>query len=526
MNIVKRVQQHIKSRIQRRKDVPIYKHLLLEIHDYLQQQGVHLIYVEPPFEYKIKGLTSFEWERINNWLFDFNKFEENLPYLKRLYGEGVSRDYIQSIFDGGVVVNGKNRKMLLDYASKYVNIYSGRRITIGQPSTFHNTIYTHGSCTWYGNGIEDSQTIASYLQEKVNEVFPNAYRVVNNAIGRTSTVFDDIQSIKEQNFQKGDIVILGSFTGLYLIPHRFHDQHKIPYLVTSHFFDRPHEYGEWFLDNTLHTLPQGNEVIANAIFNKLNKDLHWLSSDSEASEQNAAITNNLDLPTNLTTGEKVYGDNPALLEFIQSLQPYKKEGRNGSIVMNCNPFTLGHRYLIEYAASRVDTLYIFVVEEDKSYFSFEDRISLVRQGTEDLKNVIILPSGKFIISATTFPGYFYKDNIKDVAIDCSNDLTIFAQYIAPALDIKIRFAGEEPLDPVTNQYNEGMKEILPQYGIEFHPIARKCDADGSQVISASRVRKYFESGNLDFLQSIVPPTTYRYLYDRYQREHHSSINNK
>lgn len=518
MNILKRIQQHIKSRIERRKEMPIYKHLLLEIQDYLKQRGVLLIYVEPPFEYKIKGLSAFEWERINNWIFDFNQYEENLSYLKRLYGEDVTQDYIQSVFDGGIVVNGKNRKILLDHASKYVNIVSGRRLTIGQPSSFHNTIYTHGSCTWYGNGIEDSQTIASYLQQKINAVYPNAYRVVNNAIGRASTVFDDFQCIKEQNYRQGDIVILGPFTGLYFIPRSFYVKNNIPYFECSNLFDRPHNYGEWFIDDTLHTLARGNEVIANAIFSKLNKDLHWLSSEPYAFEQKTAISDKKDLPANLTTGEKVFGDNPALLEYIQSLQPFKKEGRNGSIVMNCNPFTLGHHCLIEYASSRVDNLYIFVVEENKSYFSFEDRIGLVRQGTEDLKNVIVLPSGKFIISATTFPGYFYKDNIKNVTIDCSNDLTIFAQYIAPALDIKIRFAGEEPLDPITNQYNEGMKEILPQYGIEFHSIARKCDKDGSQVISASRVRKYFENGDLESLKSLVPPTTYRYLYNRFLRE--------
>lgn len=519
MNIIKRILLHIKNRIKRRKALPKYKHLLLDIQDYLRQRGVHLIYVEPPFEYKIKGLSSFELERINNWVFDFNKFEENKEYLKRLYGKGVTWDYIQSVFDGGIVVQGNKRKMLLDFSSDNQHIVNGRRITIGQPATYQNTIYTHGACTWRGTGVEDSQTIASYLQDKINKKFPNAYRVVNSAIGRGSTVQDDFQFIKEQNYQKGDIVILGSFGGLSIIPRSFYNHNKIPYFESSHLFDHPHDYGEWFLDNTLHTTAKGNEVIANAIFDKLNKDLHWLSSEPKESERNVTSSYRPDLPNNLTTGEKVYGDNPALLEFIQTLQPYKKEGKNGSIVMNCNPFTLGHRYLIEYAASRVDNLYIFVVEEDKSYFSFEDRINLVRQGTEDLKNVIVLPSGKFIISATTFPGYFYKDDIKEATIDCSNDLTVFAQYIAPALDIRIRFAGEEPLDPVTNQYNEGMKEILPQYGIEFQPIARKCDTDGSQVISASRVREYFERGDLESLKSIVPSTTYRYLYERYQREH-------
>lgn len=519
MKIIKRIQQHIKSRIKRRKELPIYKSLLLEIHNYLQKQGVHFIYVEPPFEYKIKGLTAFELDRINNWEFNFNKFEENQDYLKKIYGNDITADYIRSLFEGGIVVKGVKRKIVLDFANDVQHIINGRRITIGQPAMYHNTIYTHGACTWRGGGVEDAQTIASYLQDRINKMFPNAYRVVNSAIGRGSSAYDDFQCIKEQNYKKGDIVILGSFGGLSIIPRSFYNQHKIPYLESSHLFDRPHDYGEWFLNNTLHTTAIGNEVIANAIFEKLNKDLHWLSSEFEASEQKQDISEKHDLPTNLTTGEKVYGDNPALLEFIQSLQPYKKDGRNGSIVMNCNPFTLGHRYLIEYAASRVDNLYIFVVEEDKSYFSFADRINLVHQGTEDLKNVIVLPSGKFIISATTFPGYFYKDDIKEATIDCSNDLTVFAQYIAPALDIKIRFAGEEPLDPVTNQYNEGMKEILPQYGIEFQPIARKCDTDGSQVISASRVRKYYESGDLESLKTIVPSTTYRYLYERYQREH-------
>lgn len=76
--------------------------------------------------------------------------------------------------------------------------------------------------------------------------------------------------------------------------------------------------------------------------------------------------------------------------------------------MNCNPFTLGHRYLIEEACSQVDILYVFVVEEDKSYFKFEDRIEMVRQGTKDLKQVQVLPSGKYIISKETFAQYFKK----------------------------------------------------------------------------------------------------------------------
>ena len=96
-------------------------------------------------------------------------------------------------------------------------------------------------------------------------------------------------------------------------------------------------------------------------------------------------------------------------------------------------------------------------------------------------------------------------------------MNIFCQYIAPALNIKIRFAGQEPIDPITNQYNEAMAEILPQYGIQFHVIERKIE--GESVISASRVRKYFEAGELEKIKNIVPLSTFEYLSNRYKSEH-------
>ena len=91
--------------------------------------------------------------------------------------------------------------------------------------------------------------------------------------------------------------------------------------------------------------------------------------------------------------------------------PETRKNVNGAIVMNCNPFTRGHRYLIESAAKQVDTLYVFVVEEDKSFFPFTERLMLVRNGIKDLSNVIVLPSGKFMISSLTFPEYFVKKMI-------------------------------------------------------------------------------------------------------------------
>ena len=183
--------------------------------------------------------------------------------------------------------------------------------------------------------------------------------------------------------------------------------------------------------------------------------------------------------------------------------------------MNCNPFTLGHRYLIEYAAQRVEHLYIFAVEENKSFFSFEDRIALIKAGTADLPNVTVLPSGRFIISSLTFTDYFGKKELQDKTIDPSLDVSLFGKYIAPSLGITVRFVGEEPLDKVTMQYNEAMKKILPEYGVDFIQIPRK-ESD-CEVISASRVRKYLEEQNFAENKKIVPNTTYQYLLDNYKK---------
>lgn len=133
----------------------------------------------------------------------------------------------------------------------------------------------------------------------------------------------------------------------------------------------------------------------------------------------------------------------------------------------------------------------------------------MRRGTADLKNITVLPSGKYIISSLTFTAYFEKSEHQDRVIDPSMDVELFGTYIAPALGITVRFAGEEPLDNITRQYNETMAKILPRYGIEFEEIPRK-EQDG-EVISASRVRKLLETKDFAEIAKIVPPTTLEYL---------------
>ena len=198
-------------------------------------------------------------------------------------------------------------------------------------------------------------------------------------------------------------------------------------------------------------------------------------------------------------------------DYVEKYELKKEpDKRTGAIVMNCNPFTLGHRYLIEAASEQVDILYIFVVEEDKSYYKFEDRLEMVRRGTEDLKNVRVFPSGKYIISKETFAQYFEKDQVITEVDDMDYDVRIFGEVVADLLGITCRFVGEEPFDKVTREYNETMKRILPEYGIELIEIPRK-EQDGT-CISASRVRKYLEQGEEEKAYALLPESTRQVLW--------------
>ena len=215
------------------------------------------------------------------------------------------------------------------------------------------------------------------------------------------------------------------------------------------------------------------------------------------------------------------GDAVALLEqnpkgleqFCKNLKQYAKIPVNdlpvSTIIMNCNPFTRGHRYIIEQASQSSSMLYVFIVSEDASAFSTGARIELVRQGTSDLENVVIIEGGDYVISKNTFPSYFLKSEKIVNRSYAQLDATIFAEHIAPALNITRRFVGEEPFCPVTADYNNQLQEILPRYGIELTIIERL--AYEMRAISASEVRRLFAVGNFDELTQLVPETTMEYL---------------
>lgn len=485
------------------KDSRFYKYMnmLNDIVDIYKKNKIAFIFFQTPVAERIENLSLFERERLEEWEFDFNNInDDDLKVIKQLYGDSVNIEYLRNVYDGAKVFDRMGIKCLADYSSQYVNIINGKRVTTHQPKKFNNTVYIFGQCTARGTGVEDSDTIASNLQRMLNQNIPNGYRVVNMAIGCGSDLFDDMEYMRKQEYSPGDIVLL--CTNLEIVPNYVFDEYDIEHVDLSPSFNRPHEYGEWFTDMTFHTNAVGNKIIAQKIEEHLTQN-GYLKNDNMGLLETKKIFNckEIDLEEN------------EILEYVKNIKKYYKEGVNGAIVMNCNPFTLGHQYLIEYASKEVDNLYIFVVQEDKSFFKYEDRFELVKAGTKKYSNVMVLPSGSYIISATTFPGYFYKDYNRDVIIDTSKDIAIFGKYIAPALSIAKRFVGEEPIDYITRQYNNEMRENLSKYGIEFVEIKRK-SSEGT-LISASYVRKLLESKQWNIIKKLVPETTLNYLVKRF-----------
>ena len=185
-----------------------------------------------------------------------------------------------------------------------------------------------------------------------------------------------------------------------------------------------------------------------------------------------------------------------------------QRGRVGAIVMNANPFTLGHRYLVEQARAACGVLHLFMVSEDVSLVPFSVRKKLILEGTKDIPGIIYHEAGSYIISSATFPAYFQKGDNAVIRSQAGIDARIFTQ-IAAALGITDRFVGDEPTSVVTGIYNEILSTALPEAGVACHIIPRK-EADG-KAISASTVRSCIHDGRLEDIRGLVPETTYRYF---------------
>ncbi|MCF6183402.1 MAG: [citrate (pro-3S)-lyase] ligase [Bacteroidales bacterium] len=200
-------------------------------------------------------------------------------------------------------------------------------------------------------------------------------------------------------------------------------------------------------------------------------------------------------------------------EYLKQKKVNTKTNDVAAVVVNCNPFTKGHLYLIEKASKENEVVYLFIVKENLSVFPYEIRKKLVTEGVSHLKNVVVLSTGPYIVSGAIFPDYFLKNDSSSLISQkqAEIDIKIFRDYIVPVLNIKKRYVGTENYCPITAAYNEAMKKILPPVDIELIEVPRIAVGNDDNYISASKIRKAIKEENLDKYLDFLPEVTQKYL---------------
>ena len=424
--------------------------------------------------------------------------EKYSDFLQQVYGNDYSLEYVKNVMSIPLInYYGAGSIRHMDYSSKFLNVSFGERKTLMQPKEYDNSVYMLGGCVFFGYAIDDAHTVSSFLQKIINERCQKKTRVVNYGIWG-GNIDETYNTLFEIDYKQGDVVII-SYAG------------KIPIgdADISRGLALCNTGKEFYYEGVVHCNADGYEKVAQSIFEIIEEDLSKTITNPSSSRL-IRDKENIILDNRYTALLEAY------FETIKTqLPPLFQDGKvYGCAVMNCNPFTLGHRYLIEQAAKQADYLIIFVVEEDKSYFPFKERLELVKKGVSDLANVYVVPSGNLMISSITFPGYFQKDKADKAVVDSSKDIEIFGRYIAPFLGITKRFVGSEPTDAVTNHYNETMQKLLPLFGVDLVVLERKRTHD--KLISASTVRKMIQEKNFDAIKEFVPATTLTYLTKKFK----------
>ncbi|WP_302403198.1 GNAT family N-acetyltransferase [Leyella stercorea] len=354
--------------------------------------------------------------------------------------------------------------------------------------------------------------------QTLNPTTPRQRQHIEAFLKRNGLRFDDMHYYAAITDDDGEMIAGGGLKGNVIKCVAVDDAHKgeaIANTLISHLIAHANEEGH--SNVMLFTKPKNRQLFESLSFRLLaeapeavlmetgiggiNNTVEALKKIKEegevCKENNQECKKEEKTNLNITTPQHL---NPSTPQPLTATTPLR-----GVVVMNCNPFTLGHRYLIEQAAKQVERLFVMVVREDCSLFAYAERKAMVEQGVAHLKNVTVIDGSEYAISQATFPTYFLKrlDDAADTQMLL--DLDLFRRHIAPALGATVRFVGTEPTDRLTRRYNQLMHEVLADVR-ETARLEKKGNA-----VSASRVRKAMEQGDMSTIRQLVPPTTLPYI---------------
>lgn len=352
----------------------------------------------------------------------------------------------------------------------------------------------------------------------LNPTTPRQRQRIEAFLKRNGLRFDDMHYYAAITDDDGEMIAGGGLKGNVIKCVAVDDAHKgeaIANTLISHLIAHANEEGH--SNVMLFTKPKNRQLFESLSFrllaeapeavlmetgiggiNNMVEQLKKIKEEGEVcKENNQGCKKEEKTNLNITTPQHL---NPSTPQPLTTTTPLR-----GVVVMNCNPFTLGHRYLIEQAAKQVERLFVMVVREDCSLFAYAERKAMVEQGVAHLKNVTVIDGSEYAISQATFPTYFLKrlDDAADTQMLL--DLDLFRRHIAPTLGTTVRFVGTEPTDQLTRRYNQLMHEVLADVR-ETARLEKKGNA-----VSASRVRKAMEQGDMSTIRQLVPPTTLPYI---------------
>lgn len=425
-----------------------------------------------------KGLSDLEWRR-----FWGKEYEDGLI-------ETMKEEFM--VKSNPTITNGITR--FSDYKGLFYTFGDGERITPNNPSNADKRIIMIGPCVILGSFCKNDQTIAAYLQDYLIKDQYMSWKVLNKGIAGCGHCYAKLFT---ERFSEDDIVVI--WYPENWIPDGVIDKLILQKDLTETFLNTPN-----LIDNIANAILHCNYVVNQKLAEEIYKDI-----------RKTGLLDNVQKHVQVSESMQKYYIPWEIYEyFIEYFEKYRLQKEEddikvGAIVMNCNPFTKGHRYLIEQACSKVDKLYIFVVEEDRSYFKFADRLAMVKLGVSDLSNVYVLPSGNYILSKDTFAQYFEKETVQIIE-NMDYDIYIFGDIVASRLGIRYRFVGEEPFDRVTKRYNETMQRILPDFGVEVIEIKRKVHSKYG-VISATVVREALQKQNWDIVEELCGKAIAEYI---------------
>ena len=400
------------------------------------------------------------------------------PYEEQFFDDMYEdKAYIHNIETGYFVIEkDRSALRLRDIHSDYINVEHGERATVGQPAEYTRTVYFYGPCLVIGSYVGDAYTIESYLQAMINEAGYKV-RVVN--CGCWGGNVTNVSRMLSTLIREGDIIVT-------LLENPVICVSGLEMVDLWDILEENQTPSEWMLDQPYHVNHHVCKQYAKGLF-----DIIFDADYQDNPERKDYITQSIDIVDKFFIQKYFHG------------QDLGRFDRVACCVFNGNPFTNGHRHLIEAAAAATDHVYLLSVKEDSSIFSFNERYAMAVDATTDLGNVTVVPSGLFIGNITNFPAYYAKVYEGDAEDQVRMHVEAYAS-IATLLHTTHRFVGEEPQDLVANSINEASKRILPSYGIETVVVERKGDANG--IITGSRVRQLAECDSAE-VADLVPSAT-------------------